>query len=425
MDLPQTESPQPENNAWQPTLPRPKNHRRLITILAVIVIIAASFRLGYVSGEKGIVLDTKNYKIVNQQGQPTTVDYSLLWAALQVAGDNYIDKASVDQQKIMYGAVKGAVGAIGDPYTEFFTPQELANFRTELSGKFGGIGAEVGKKDGNLVVIAPLDGTPAKKAGLLPKDIIAAIDGQSTADMSVDDGVTKIRGEKGTTVTLTIVRSGRTQPFDVKIVRDTIDVKSVKWSYQTVNGKAIATLTVSRFGDDTADLLTRAINDIVSHRVQGIVLDLRDDPGGYLTGAVATASEWVPKDKLIVTEAHSNGTSIPYNSSGSDKFAGIKTVVLINGGSASAAEILAGALHDHGIAQLIGEKSFGKGSVQQLFDLPGGSAVKVTIAKWITPNGKNLNKDGLEPDVPVKRTEEDVAQSKDPQLDRALQEVTK
>jgi len=182
---------------------------------------------------------------------------------------------------------------------------------------------------------------------------------------------------------------------------------------------------LSRFGDDTKDLFLQAINDIALHHVDGIVLDLRNDPGGYLESAVNVASQWVPKDQVVVTEAHSDGSSIPYNSAGLSRLANIKTVILINGGSASAAEILAGALHDYNIAKLIGEKSFGKGSVQQLIDLPGDSAVKVTIAKWITPSGKNLNHDGLVPDIEVKRSEDDIKNNQDPQLDRALDEVTK
>jgi len=270
-----------------------------------------------------------------------------------------------------------------------------------------------------------LDDTPAQKAGLLAKDIIVAIDGQSTAEMSVDEAVTKIRGKRGTQVTLTIYRTGREQTFDVSITRETISVKSVKWEYKTVNNKNLGVITISRFGDDTRDLFTQAINDVLLHHVDGLVLDLRDDPGGYLESAVAVASQWIPKDKLVVTEAHSDGSSIPYNSTGAARLANVKTIILINGGSASAAEILAGALRDYNIAKLVGEKSFGKGSVQQLIDLPGDSAVKVTIAKWITPSGKNLNHDGLAPDIEVKRTEDDITNNRDPQLDRALDEISR
>jgi carboxyl-terminal processing protease len=400
-------------------------HRKLLSVLFIILVAAGSYRLGYVTGKKGLVFQPKEFKIINQNEQPATVDYNLLWEALRVVQNNYIDKDKIDQRKILYGAVRGAVSAAGDQYTTFFDPDELNNFRTELAGSFDGIGAEVGKKDNNIVIVAPLDDTPAQKAGILANDIIVAIDGQSTADMSVDEAVTKIRGKRGTQVTLTIYRSGHNKTFDVIITRETISVKSVKWEYKTVNNKNVAIINISRFGDDTNDLFGQAINDVLLHHVDGVVLDLRNDPGGYLESAVQVAGQWVPKNQVVVTEAHSDGSSIPYNSAGFGRLSSTKTVVLINGGSASAAEILAGALRDYNIAQLIGEKSFGKGSVQQLIDLPGDSAVKVTIAKWITPSGKNLNHDGLTPDIEVKLSEDDMNNKRDPQLDRALEEVTK
>ncbi len=408
-----------------PTPKMPVKHRKLLGALLLILIIAGSYRLGYVSGKKGLTFEPKDFKIINQNDQTATVDYNLLWDALKVVQDRYIDKDNIDQRKVLYGAVRGAVAAAGDQYTAFFDPDELKNFRTELSGSFSGIGAEIGKKDNNLVIVAPLDDTPAKKAGLLANDIIVSIDGQSTADMNVDVAVSKIRGQSGTPVTLTIYRSGRDKTFDVTITRAVISVKSVRWTYKTVNNKNLAVITLSRFGDDTNELFLQAINDITLHHVDGIVLDLRDDPGGYLESAVNVASQWVPKDQVVVTEAHGDGTSLPYNSTGLSRLANIKTIILINGGSASAAEILAGALHDYNIAKLVGEKSFGKGSVQQLIDLPGDSAVKVTIAKWITPGGKNLNHDGLTPDIEIKLSEDDITNKRDPQLDRALDEISK
>jgi len=206
-------------------------------------------------------------------------------------------------------------------------------------------------------------------------------------------------------------------------------VKSVTWKYvdQVVNGKTehIAVVTISEFGDDTTPLFTQAVNDILTHNVSGIVIDLRNNPGGYLQSAVDVASNWLPLDKTVVTEAHSDGTNNVYKAEGNNRLNGIKTVVLMNGGTASAAEILSGALHDYKVAELIGDKSFGKGSVQELFNLKDGSAIKVTIAKWITPNGVNLNHNGLTPDVPVTLTPDEVSKGQDPQMDKALQEVTK
>lgn len=400
--------------------------------LVVVIIIAftvGAFRVGYAFGHQGYVFIPKEFKVVNRGDTPLTVDYKLLWQAIDAVNKNFIE-GPANEQKVLYGAVKGAVSATGDQYTEFFTPEELQSFKTDLSGSFGGIGAEIGKRNGNITVIAPLEGSPAQKAGILAKDIIVKVNGEDTVDWGVDQAVQKIRGPKGSEVTLTVYRDGKNKTFDLKITRDQIEVKSVKWQIKeekSASGKnlKIAVITLSRFGDDTKDLFDKAVADINSKSVDGIVLDLRNDPGGYLETSVDIASNWVDSGKLIVSEAHSDGKTNQYKSYGYGKLAGKKTVVLINGGSASAAEILSGALHDYGLAKLIGEKSYGKGSVQELIPLPGNSAVKVTIAKWITPNGKNLNKDGLNPDIEVKLTEDDIAAQKDPQMDKAMEEVIK
>lgn len=393
-----------------------------------LVVLIGVYQFGYTMGRRGYVFVPRDFKVINQSSQPQTVDYNLLWDAINTVNTNYIDKSGIDQQQILYGAVKGAVAAVGDPYTTFFTPVDLNNFQTGLKGSFDGIGAEVGEQNGNIVIVAPLDGSPAQKAGLKAKDIIAKVDGASTAGWSVDQAVSKIRGPKGTKVTLTIVRDSKALP-DITITRDVIVVKSVKWEFktETQNGvtKKIAVITINQYGDDTKDLFGQAVNDILRQNVQGIIVDERNNPGGYLQTAVGVASAWVDSGKVVVTEAHSDGSSIKYNAEGNNRLSGIKTVILINGGSASAAEIFAGALHDYKIAELVGDKSFGKGSVQQLVDLKEGGAVKVTVAKWITPGGINLNHSGLDPDVKVDLSDSDVAAGKDPQMDSAVREVTK
>lgn len=405
---------------------KPQNHGPSWTkiIIIFIIAIAFSFKAGMGLGAKGYAFIPKEFKIVNQSEYPKEVDYNLLWEALDVVGKNYIEKP-VDQEKVLYGAIRGAVSSAGDQYTSFFDPKEFDAFKTDLKGSFDGIGAEIGKKDGNIVIVAPIDDSPAKKAGLRAKDIIVAVNGELATDWTTEQAVRKIRGDKGTEVTLTIYREGAPKPFDVKIKRDTIVIKSVKWETKDVAGKKIGLITVSRFGDDTKDLFGRAVFDLKKSNITGLIIDLRNNPGGYLDTAVDIASDWVPSGKLVVDEAKGDGTHNPYNSLGYGRLAGMKTVVLINGGSASASEILSGALHDYQLATLIGEKSFGKGSVQQLFELSGGSAVKVTIAKWITPNGKNLNKEGLVPDIEVKLTEDDIKSEKDPQMEKALEEVVK
>ena len=411
-----------ESTQTQPPVPKKGLAWRIWAAAVLLVVI--SFSVGYQTGHKGYVWSGSTYQVVNQSSVPKNVDYNLLWDAMKVVDSKFIGKAPTPEQ-YLYGAVKGAVAAAGDPYTAFFEPKELEIFNTDLKGNFDGIGAEIGKQNGNIVIIAPLDGTPASRAGLRPKDIIMKVDGASTADWTTDEAVDHIRGQRGTKVVLTIAREGRLQPFDLAIVRDQIVIKSVKWEFKQVGSKRIAVITISRFGEDTLPLFQNAVNDVITKSADGLIVDLRNNPGGYLQSAVDVASQWVKSGDVVVKEAKSQGSEQVYTASGLNRLGGLKTIVLINGGSASAAEILAGALHDHGKATLLGEKSFGKGSVQELVNLPEGGAVKVTVAKWITPGGKNLDKDGLNPDIPVKLTEDDAKANKDPQMDKALEEITK
>jgi carboxyl-terminal processing protease len=411
----------------QPQSVQKKSRSKFLLIGFIILLVAGSFRFGYIQGQSGAAFDAKSFKVINKTNGETTVDYNLLWDAIKVLNSKYIDKP-IDEQKLLYGAVKGAAQATGDPYTEFFTPEDLESFKTDLKGSFDGIGAEIGKRNGNIVVVAPLEGSPAKNAGLRAKDVILKVNGEVVTDWSVEQAVKKIRGSKGTEVTLTIFRDGFTEAQDVKIVRDTIEVKSVEWEFKEVAAgdgakKKIAVITLSRFGDDTESLFAKAAREIQAQSVHGVVLDLRNNPGGYLDTSVNIASYWVPKDKPVVTEEHSSGQNEVFNSQGIGVFENVKTITLINGGSASASEILAGALRDHNLTSLLGEKSFGKGSVQEVVDLQNGAALKVTVAKWITPGGKNLNKDGLNPDIEVKLSDDDIEKEKDPQLERALQEM--
>ncbi len=403
--------------------------KQILVSVAVLLVIVGAFFGGLKAGGKGYVFDTKGFQIVNKNGAPANVDYDLLWNALDQINQKYIDKP-VDQQKILYGAVSGAVAAIGDPYTMFFSPDQLKDFNTQLNGSFEGIGAEVGMQNGSIVIIAPLDESPAKKAGLESGDIILKVDDVDVTADTIDTVVGKIRGPKGTNVKLTIYRTKTSKQLDFNIVRDTIQVKSVKWSVKNDGTKKIEYIQISEFGDDTDALFAQAAQDAVKNKADGIVLDLRDDPGGYLDTAVQVVSYWVDQGKLIVTEAHSDGTSQKYTGLGNNILSKIPTIVLINGGSASAAEITSGALHDYGYAKLVGLKSFGKGSVQQLIDLPVSApnsnqnltaGIKITIAKWLTPKGINLNHNGLDPDIKVDITQDQINAKQDPQLDKALE----
>lgn len=389
-------------------------------LILVIVLLAVAFGLGLNQGAKGYVFSGRDFKIVNQNNAPGNVDYNLLWQALDVLNTKFIDKP-VDQKKILYGAIAGAVAAAGDPYTTFFDPQQFKDFKTELGGTFEGIGAEVGLKDGSIVIIAPLDESPAIKAGVEPGDILLKINNESVEGLTLEQAVSKIRGPKGTTVVLSVYRQKTSKQLEFNIVRQTIDVKSVKSEIKNVDGKKISYINIQRFGDDTAERFKAASQEAKTNNVSGIVLDLRNDPGGYLDTAVEVASYWVEAGKTVVSEERSDGTTSKYPARGNNTLASIPTVVLINAGSASASEILAGALRDYGFAKLVGVKSFGKGSVQELVDLPENTAIKVTIAKWLTPKGANINKNGLEPDVKVERTAEQVEAKQDPQLDKALE----
>lgn len=424
-ELPDQSTQVPQSDTQGMYVKKPSINKILFGLLLAFILIGGAFRVGYISGAKGFTFSPKNFKVINKEDAPVNVDYGLLWQALKIVQDKYIDGGNIDQQKVLYGAISGAIAAAGDQYTQFFDPKTLADFKSELKGSFSGIGAEITNKDDSVVVVAPIEGSPAEKAGLRAKDFIVKINGESTDKMSADVAVGKIRGDEGTEVTLTIFREGETKTFDVKIVRAKIEIKSVKLEYKDVNGKKVAIIKIARFGDDTKALFNAAVTDVVKNQPSALIIDERNNPGGYLEASVDVASEWLETGKLVVSEAHSEKDVIKYESLGYNRLGNMKTIVLINGGSASAAEILAGALKDNGKAMLIGEKSFGKGSVQELIPLGPDSAVKVTVAKWITPGGKNLNKDGLEPDIKVEISDDDIKADRDPQLDRALQEVTK
>lgn len=323
--------------------------------------------------------------------------------------DGKIDVVSMQQ-----GISKGLVDSLGDPYTTYFTPKEAAQFSDDLNGTFTGIGAELGKQNNNLVVIAPVDGSPAQKAGVKAGDIIVKIGKDDATTMDVDTAVTKIRGDAGTDITIGFVRDGK--PLNITITRAEITVPSV-----TSNVKdGIGYLKISRFSDDTATLTKQAATDFKKQNVKGVVVDLRDDGGGLLDASVQVAGIWL-NNKVVVEEKQGGRTTDSLRTGSNTILEGVPTTVLINSGSASASEILAGALHDHGAVTLVGEKSYGKGSVQELLDLPSGGKLKVTVARWYTPKGKNIDKAGIKPDVEVKLTADDFNNNRDPQKDKAIE----
>lgn len=343
------------------------------------------------------------------------LDYSSVNQVYSVLKKDF--DGNLNQQKLTDGLKTGLVNAAGDPYTEYFNSTDAKAFNNELSGSITGIGAELGTDDQNdIVIVSPLSGYPAEKAGLKPKDIVAAINGQTTQGLSIDAAVAKIRGNPGTNVTLTIVR-GSAKPFDVTITRQKITVPSVKYE----EDGDIGYMKISQFTNDTVSLAQKAAQEFKSKNVKGVVLDLRGDPGGYLDGAVGVSSLWLNQGQTVVQERRGSTVVGSETARGGNILKGLPTVVLIDGGSASASEITAGALHDNNVAQLVGVKSFGKGSVQQVENFSDGSELKVTIARWYTPDGKNIDKQGITPDITVKISDQDVAAGQDPQKAKALQ----
>lgn len=346
------------------------------------------------------------------------VSFDLYWDTWNVIKNKYYDK-EVPDTKLFYGSLQGLVASLGDPYSVFMTPTDADQFAEDLKGNFEGIGAEIAVKNNQLIIVSPLDDSPAMKAGLKPKDWILKVNGTSTEGMTANQAVTLIRGPKGTEVVLSIYRDGFNEPKDIKIIRDQITVKSLTWEYK--NDGRTAWIKVRQFNDDTMPLFDQAITEIASKtNVTGIILDLRSNPGGYLESAIEMAGEW-DGDQVVVSEKNRDGLETFHRAFKAARLGKYKTVVLVNDGSASASEIVAGALKDWKKGTLVGVKTFGKGSVQDLNDLKDGSQIKLTIAKWFTPNGSTIDEQGIEPDVKVELTEEDYDKDRDPQLDKALE----
>lgn len=341
------------------------------------------------------------------------------WGVWDLIYELYVDEASLNEQELIYGAIKGMVSAVGDPYTAYMTPDETIEFNQSLNGDLEGIGAELTVRDGVLVVVTPLKSSPAEKAGVLPGDIVYKIDGALTAEMTLFEAIMNIRGEKGTQVVLTIVRQGKDQPFDVPIVRDTVHVESVSMEEAE---PGIFWMSINQFGDSTKAEFTAKVQELILKEPRGLVLDLRNNGGGYLELSVDILSEFLEGkvEAVTIKRRHESDNETLYVS-GNPSLPTVPIVVLINDGSASAAEIVAGALQDHKRALLMGESSFGKGSVQEVDRLGDGSSLRITIAKWFTPGGQNIDEVGVTPDREVLFTEEDYKVDNDPQLDAAVE----
>jgi carboxyl-terminal processing protease len=348
------------------------------------------------------------------------VNLALLWGVWRLLQKHYIAPERMQTRDMLFGAVAGLTGAIGDPYTVFMTPSENDDFHSSLQGKLEGIGAELTLRDGRVVVVAPLKGSPASAAGLEPEDVIWKVDDMDMTGKSLAQVVERIRGPKGTTVTLIVERSGEADPLTITIVRDEIRVPSVEWEVKKTATGSVGYIALNQFGDESVREVREALKDLRSQEMKGLIFDMRFNGGGYLEGAVNLASLFLRQGKVVSVQRRS-GEPIHHYVSGRPTDPEIPLVVLINEGSASAAEILAGAFQDHKRATIIGKKSFGKGTVQEVFDLPGGSSVRITTAKWLTPGGKDLSSEGVMPDIEVERTREDIENKRDPQLDAAIE----
>lgn len=383
-------------------------------------IFALSLLVAFIAGNRLPTVGDYFFAPYTNKGNQTlsqNLDFGQVEKTFDVLKSKFDGK--LDNQKLQDGLQRGLVDAAGDPYTTFLSAKDAAEFDSDLNGTFSGIGAELGKKDEKLVVMAPLEGSPAKKAGVRAGDIIAKIGDNVTTSISIDQAVNKIRGEAGTDIKLTLIRNDA--PIELNITRANITVPSVK--SEMLDGN-IGYIQLARFSDDTAELATKAAQDFKSKNVKGIILDVRNNGGGLLTTAVDVSSLWL-NNEIVVIEKEGGKTTSQLRSGNNPILEGIPTKVLINEGSASASEILAGALHDNGAAELIGTQSFGKGSVQELIDLPGGGKLKVTVARWYTPNDKNIDKEGIAPGVKVELTPDDFNANRDPQKDKALELLRK
>ena len=395
------------------------------TILVAIL----TFVLGWQLGHKDIDLKWQNYHpsvSVENKTPPENIDidFKLFWDTWDLLTRRYLDKKEIDPQKLFYGAISGMVAAVGDPYTVFLPPEQQKSSKEELGGSFDGVGIQLGfDKEKHLVVIAPLDGTPAERAGVQAGDLILKIGAESTLPMNLPEAVNLIRGPKGSEVALTILKQGSQEPEEVKLMRETIVVKSVNLSIkQTKSGKDIAIIKLSRFGERTESEWVEVVSDLLAKSPDAIVLDIRNNPGGFLDGAVFIASEFLDGGDVVLQE-NNQKQRFPYKVNREGKLLKLPLMVLINKGSASASEIVAGALQDRKRAKLVGEKSFGKGTIQEAEDLPGGVGIHITTARWLTPNGRWVNDtEGLEPDIKVEISKDVVLEDlQDPQLDKALE----
>lgn len=394
-------------------------------VFSSLLVVAIIFFAGYYAGKQDVSEISKVNSIINKtEGAPSEVDFALFWKAWNIINEKYVTTNSTSTEKVgdqvrVYGAIAGMVESLGDPYTIFFPPVEAKTFSEEISGNFEGVGMEVATKEGVLTVVAPIKGTPAFKAGIKPGDRITKINETFTAGLSTEEAIKIIRGKKGTPVKFTIEREGEKEPLEITVLRDVINMPTVDTE---IKGDVFI-IRLYNFSAISANLFRESLREFVESGKVKLIIDVRGNPGGYLEAAIDMASWFLPAGKVVVKEDFRDEKDAQtFRSKGYNIFnENLRLVILIDGGSASASEILAGALHDHGVAQLVGAQSFGKGSVQELVEMGDGTSLKVTVAKWLTPNNISISHQGITPDFAVKLEEEEFKKGIDTQLNKALE----
>jgi carboxyl-terminal processing protease len=389
------------------------------------VVFAVIFSSGFYFGKQS-VLESKEISLLNKE-LPAGVetDFASFWKVWSILDEKFVSKKEMptDQEKV-YGAIAGLTKSFGDPYTVFFPPVEAKAFAEDIKGEFGGVGMEIGLRDEVLTVVSPLKDSPAERAGIKAGDKIFKIDDKTTTDMAVDAAVKLIRGEKGTSVKLLIIRNGDVKPIEISVVRDTINIPTIDTKLRS---DGIFIISLYSFSENSPSLFTKALREFVISGSDKLILDLRGNPGGYLEASVDMASWFLPAGKVVVREdfGKKKGEEV-YRSKGYDIFSDkLKMVILINRGSASASEILTGALSEHGKAIVVGERSFGKGSVQELVNITNDTSLKITIARWLTPNGKSISEEGITPTYVATSSEKDLKDGRDVQLEKAVEILLK
>ena len=400
-----------------------KSIKNNLLLLAGLIIIAAvagsSFYFGYQKGtEKPQTIVIEGISGL-EETRPEDVNFSIFWEAWKKLKDKYIEK-NLNNQDLVYGAISGLVDSLKDPNTNFFPPSEAKKFQEDVQGSFGGVGIEIDIRSGQLLIVAPMKDTPAERAGLRAGDKILKVDGASTAGFNLDEAVKLIRGEVGIKVTLTIMRDSWSEPKDIAITREIIQIPTLDWK---MLDKDIAYIQLYNFYQNASFNFYQVAVSIYSQNPKAIILDLSNNPGGYLETAVEITGWFLKPGEIVVSEEFCSGQKQQFKASGNGIFKDLPLVILVNEGSASASEILAGALRDNREIELIGKKTFGKGTVQEMVSLSDGSSMKVTIAHWLLPSGHIIEKNGLTVDYDVDLTEENIKNNRDPQLDKAIEVI--